>query len=76
MKPCELYGKEVIPVPLEMRVDSKHCNFGFLALSGRWATRVQQGSIKRHLTNAKKVLLDELAITRQLALHYLLAIST
>ena len=71
-----VYGKEVISVPLGMRVDSKHHDVGFLALSGRWATRVQQGSIKRHLTNAKKVLLDELAITRQLALHYLLAIST
>ncbi len=35
MKLCELYGKEVIPVPLEMRVDSKHRNVGFLALSGR-----------------------------------------
>ena len=30
-----VYGKPVIPVPLEMRVDSKHRDVGFLALSGR-----------------------------------------
>ncbi len=30
-----LYRKPVFPVHLEMRVDSKHRNVGFLALSGR-----------------------------------------
>jgi hypothetical protein len=30
-----LYGKPGIAVPLEMRVDGKHRNVGFLALSGR-----------------------------------------
>jgi len=30
-----VYGKPVIAVPLEMRVDSKHRNVGFLALTGR-----------------------------------------
>ena len=30
-----VYGKEGITVPLEMRLDSKHRNVGFLALSGR-----------------------------------------
>ncbi len=35
MKTLPVYGKQVIAVPLEMRVDSKHRNVGFLALSGR-----------------------------------------
>ena len=32
---AEVYGKPGISVPLEMRVDSRHLNVGFLALSGR-----------------------------------------
>ncbi len=35
MKTLPVYGKQVIAVPLEMRVDSKHRNVGFLALSER-----------------------------------------
>ena len=31
----EIYGKPVFTVPLEIRVDSKYRNVGFLALSGR-----------------------------------------
>ena len=32
---AEVYRKPGVSVPLEMRVDSKHRNVGFLALSGR-----------------------------------------
>jgi hypothetical protein len=33
--PEGVYGKVVFTVPLEMRVDCKHRNVGFPALSGR-----------------------------------------
>jgi hypothetical protein len=61
-----MYGKPVFTVPLEMRVDSKHQNVGFLALSGRstvTSLTTAHSQKRKSVTNLQGKALDKASST-------------